>query len=133
MGGNINKVILVGRLGAEVELRTAKSGASVARFPLATSFGSGERQETDWHRVTVFGRTAERCAAWLQKGQLCYLEGRVSYRRFEKDDQVRYFTDIIAHKVEFLQRKGAGGSSKEQDHGGDNVSGVSPVAEQVPF
>ena len=103
--GTINKVILVGRLGSDPEVRTAQNGQIVVKFPLATNTGYGERKKTDWHRVTVFGRTAEACAKYLSKGSNCYLEGRISYNRYEKDNAVRYFTDVLSNSVSFLSPK----------------------------
>lgn len=112
--GTINKVILVGHLGSDPEVRTAQSGQTVVKFPLATNTGYGERRKTDWHRVTVFGRTAEACAKHLSKGSNCYLEGRISYSRYEKDNAVRYFTDVLANSVSFLGPKGAVAEGAEQ-------------------
>ncbi|MEZ0391525.1 MAG: single-stranded DNA-binding protein [Pseudobdellovibrionaceae bacterium] len=111
----VNKVILVGRLGADPELKSVGNGQSVARLNLATSESwttkEGSKQErTEWHRVVVWGRQAENCAKHLSKGRQVYVEGRLQTRNWEdQQGQKRYTTEIVASTVQFL---GAGSSTE---------------------
>jgi single-strand DNA-binding protein len=105
----INKVILVGNLGKDPELRTTQDGQKVCSFSIATSEAwtdkSGQKQEkTEWHRVTVWGRQAENCAQYLSKGRQVYVEGKLSYRQWDDKEtgQKKYATDIIANTIQFL-------------------------------
>jgi single-strand DNA-binding protein len=109
---NLNKVILMGRLGKNVETKVTPSGVTVANFSLATSESvkqkDGSRQEkTDWHNVVVFGKVGENCSKFLSKGSAVYVEGRISYRMWEKDGRKFYATDIIANNIQFLDKKEA--------------------------
>ena len=115
----VNKVILVGNLGRDPELRfTPNGGQPVANFTLATSESfnnkSGEREErTEWHRIVVWGKTAEHCANYLAKGRQVYIEGKLQTREWEdKDGQKRYTTEVVAQNMRFVGgRGGAGGAS----------------------
>ncbi len=114
---SVNKVILVGNLGRDPELRYTQSGQAVANFTLATterfSNREGERQErTEWHRIVAWGRTAELCAQYLAKGRSVYIEGRLQTREWEdKEGQKRRTTEITAQTVQFLGGgRGPGGS-----------------------
>jgi single-strand DNA-binding protein len=113
MAGSVNKVILVGRLGKDPELRSIPSGTSVAKFSLATddrfSDKAGEKQErTEWHNVVVWGKLAEICGQYLRKGKLVYIEG--SIRTDSWDDKEtgvkKYRTEIIANTMQMLEKKG---------------------------
>jgi len=106
---SVNKVILVGRLGQDPELKYTPSGAAVANFTMATSESwvdkSGQKQEkTEWHRVVVWGKLAELCQKYLQKGRQAYLEGRIQTRSWDDQasGQKRYTTEVIAQTVQFL-------------------------------
>ena len=105
---SVNKVILVGRLGQNPEVRYTPSGAAVCNFSVATNETwndkSGQKQErTEWHRVVVWGKLAELCNQYLQKGRQVYLEGRLQTRQWQdKDNQTRYTTEIQAQTVQFL-------------------------------
>jgi single-strand DNA-binding protein len=109
---SVNKVILIGNLGADPELRYANTGAAVANLRLATNEvwtdKSGEKQErTEWHRVVVWGKQAENCAKYLKKGRPVYVEGRLRTREWE--DQAgnkRYTTEIQAQTIQFLGGRG---------------------------
>lgn len=114
---SINKIILIGRLGADPETRQAQSGKAVTKFRIATDSGWGDNKTTDWHNIVTFDRTAEACAKYLTKGRMVYVEGRVSYRKWDKEDGTsQWFTDIIANDVQFLgggeDRPSSGGSSR---------------------
>jgi single-strand DNA-binding protein len=113
----VNKVILVGNLGRDPEIRYTQGGQPVANFTLATteSFTSreGKREErTEWHRIVVWGKTAELCTQYLAKGRTVYLEGRIQTREWEdKEGQKRRTTEVVAQTVQFLgSPRGAGGA-----------------------
>jgi single-strand DNA-binding protein len=137
---SINKVILIGNLGRDPELRYTQNGQAVANFTLATnerfSTKDGDKQErTEWHRIVAWGRTGELCAQYLSKGRSVYLEGRLQTREWEdKEGQKRRTTEIVATTVQFLGGRGEGGP-------GGSPSGLSdggfdagpPPADDVPF
>jgi single-strand DNA-binding protein len=113
---SINKVILVGRLGADPELRYTSSGSPVCNFSVATSEKwtdeTGDKQEkVEWHRIASWSKLAENCSKYLVKGREVYIEGRIQTRSYEdKDGLIKYITEVIAMKVEFL-----GSIEKESD------------------
>lgn len=114
MPRSVNKVILVGNVGSDPEVKTTGNGNTVASFSLATSWKRGDEEKTDWHRVSCFGKTAEIVEQYVSKGDRLYVEGRISYRQWENDEgEKRYFTDINAFEVVML-----GGSSPSGGHGG---------------
>jgi single-strand DNA-binding protein len=105
---SVNKVILLGRLGQDPELKYTPGGAAVCNFSLATteswSDKSGQKQEkTEWHRVVVWGKLAELCNQYLAKGRQAFLEGRLQTRSWDdKDGNKRYTTEILASTVQFI-------------------------------
>ena len=109
---NINKVILIGRLGRDPELRKTTAGGAVVNFSLATSETwkdktTGEKQErTEWHRVVVWGRLAEICAEYLTKGSAAYVEGKLRTSTYERDGVKHSKTEVIADEVKFLGGRG---------------------------
>jgi single-strand DNA-binding protein len=102
-----NKVVLIGRLGKDVELKELDGDKCVAKFSLATTYGFGERSVTDWHNIVVWDKAARNCAKFLSKGKLVAVEGRVSQRSWEKDGKTNYITEVIASDVKFLESSGA--------------------------
>ena len=121
--GSVNKVILVGNLGADPELKYTPSSRPLCNLRIATTDvfkdKSGQKQErTEWHRVTVWGDTAENCNKYLSKGRSVYVEGRLQTRSYDKDGQKHYATDIVADKVVFLGSGGGGGGGGERRPGG---------------
>ena len=103
----VNKVILVGRLGADPEIRYTASGMAVCRLSVATSRRYNDKQgnrqeETAWHRVDAWGKLAEICGQYLAKGKQVYIEGRLKYGSYEKDGVKHYTTDIIANTMQML-------------------------------
>ncbi len=108
----INKVILVGRLGNDPEIRYTQQGVAVTNFNMATSENwqdkAGQKQErTEWHRIVVWGKMAETCSQYLAKGRQVYVEGRLQTRQWEdKDGNKRYTTEVVAATVQFLDRAG---------------------------
>ncbi len=142
----VNKVIIVGRLGTDPEVKTISSGNTVARLSVATSENwtdrDGQRQErTEWHRVVVWGKLAELCGKYLSKGRQVYLEGRLQTRSWEdQQGQKRYTTEIVANNLQFL-----GGSSQAgaghfggPSSGEDDVQNFGPEpsfdsSDEIPF
>ena len=118
MARGINKVILVGNLGADPESRSTSSGGAVTNIRLATTDTwrdrqSGEQQErTEWHRVVFFGRLAEIAAEYLRKGRQVYVEGRLQTRKWQaQDGQDRWSTEIVANDMQMLGGRGQDGFS----------------------
>jgi single-strand DNA-binding protein len=116
MARGINKVILIGNLGADPETRAIPSGTTVANLRIATSESwrdkqSGEQQErTEWHRVALFGRLAEIAAEYLKKGSQVYIEGSLRTRKWQdKQGNDRYSTEIIGNDLQMLGGRGGGG------------------------
>lgn len=107
----INKAILVGRLGAEPEVKAAQSGKMVCRFRMATDTGFGQNKKTDWHNIVCFDRQAEFVRNYLHKGSLVYVEGRISYGQYEKDGVTFKTTDIIANTVQSLTKNDGTGAA----------------------
>jgi single-strand DNA-binding protein len=105
----MNRVVLIGRLGKDPELRYTPSGVAIAKFPLATDRRkrNGEEQPPDWHRITVWSRLAEICSQYLLKGERVMIEGRIEYGSYEKDGVKHYTTDIIAEDLEMLGSRGS--------------------------
>lgn len=107
----LNKVQIIGRLGKPVVLKYTQSGNPVASFTVATDESytdkQGQRQSvTEWHRVIVYGKTAETCEEYLDKGSLVYVEGKLRTRKYtDRNGQERYMTEINADRVQFLDRK----------------------------
>ena len=108
MASGVNKVILIGRLGGDPEVRYTTNGGAVANFNLATNESwtdkSGQKQErTEWHRVVIWGKMAELCGQYLSKGRQAYVEGRLQTREWnDKEGNKRYTTEIIAQNIQFL-------------------------------
>lgn len=116
--GSVNKVILVGNLGADPELKYTPASKAVCNLRIATTEifkdKAGAKQEkTEWHRVTVWGDMGENCQKYLSKGRSVYVEGRLQTRMWEKDGQKHYATDVVAEKVVFLG-KGEGKPSASE-------------------
>ena len=120
MAGGVNKVILIGNLGADPEVRFTPGGQAVANFRIATSESwqdkNGQKQErTEWHRIVVWGKLAELCGEYLKKGRQCYIEGRLQTREWtDKENKKNYTTEVVANTVQFLgSRDGAGAGGGE--------------------
>lgn len=108
---SVNKVILVGNLGADPEVRYASSGTAICNFRIATTRtykkDTQRVDETEWHRVVALGRTAEVCGEYLHKGRQVYVEGRLQTREWQdKDGNRRWTTEIFAERVDFLGSRG---------------------------
>jgi single-strand DNA-binding protein len=127
--GSLNKVLLIGHLGADPESRFMTSGSAVTNFNLATnetwkSTEGDTKEKTEWHRVVLFGKMAETAAEYMKKGQLVFIEGRLQTRSWEDKDKVkRYTTEILCDNFTMLGRKsddgGTGSSQKDADQEDD--------------
>ncbi|MCH8955371.1 single-stranded DNA-binding protein [candidate division KSB1 bacterium] len=130
--GSVNKVILIGNLGSDPELKYTPSGAAVTNFNVATNEvwndKDGNKQErTEWHRVVLWRKLAEIAGEYLKKGSKIYLEGRLQTRSWEDKDGVkRYTTEVVADNMTMLDAKSEGGGS------GSDVSSAPPASEAPP-
>lgn len=138
----VNKVILIGNLGRDPEIRYTPTGQAVTNFTLATSESfttrEGKREDrTEWHRIVVWGKTAENCAQYLSKGRSVYVEGRLQTREWEdKEGQKRRTTEVVAQTVQFLGGpRGGGAPGAGRDGGPDAPPGEAPpgVGDDIPF
>jgi single-strand DNA-binding protein len=138
MTRGINKVILIGNLGADPETRALPSGVTVANIRVATSEAwkdkqSGENKEkTEWHNVALFGRLGEIAGEYLRKGSKVYLEGKLTTRKWQdKQGNDRYTTEIVANEMQMLDTRG----SSESRGGGDRESAPSapPSRQETPL
>ena len=130
MARGVNKVILIGHLGADPETRAMPSGSSVANLRIATTESwrdkqSGEQQErTEWHRVALFGRLAEIASEYLKKGSQVYIEGSLRTRKWQdKQGNERYSTEIVGNEMQMLGGRGGGGAGASG--GGAGAGGTS--------
>ena len=132
---SVNKVILIGNLGRDPEVRYTANGRAVARFSLATNEvwndAEGQRQErTEWHNIIVWGKQGETCAQYLAKGRQCYIEGSIRSRSYDdKNGTKRYVTEIVAQRVRFL---GGGGGTRVAMEPEPEPSGEPPPGAQTP-
>lgn len=119
--GNLNKVMLIGRLGADPEVRYTQSNTAVATLNLATTErykdSNGEQQEsTEWHRIVAWGRLAEICQQYMKKGGQIYVEGSLQTRAWEdREGQKRYTTEVKALSIQMLDSRTDGGSGASRD------------------
>jgi single-strand DNA-binding protein len=145
--GSVNKVILVGNLGRDAELRYTPGGAAVATLNLATTEvwndKGGQRQEkTEWHRIVLWGKQAESLQEYLTKGKQIYVEGRLQTRQWDdKDGNKRYTTEIKADRITLLGGGGGGGRAAAMDragaamsHSGGDEPPMEPITDDdIPF
>ncbi len=142
MARGVNKVILIGNLGADPETRAMPSGSTVANLRIATSESwrdkqSGEQQErTEWHRVALFGRLAEIASEYLRKGSQVYIEGSLRTRKWQdKQGNERYSTEIIGNELQMLGGRGAGaggGAAGAPGAGSGTGGGRDPFPDPAP-
>lgn len=148
----VNKVIIVGRLGADPEMKAVGQGSTVTRLNVATSEtwvdkGGQKQERTEWHRIVVWGKLAEICGKYLAKGRQVYVEGKLQTRSWEDNGQKKYSTEIVANTVQFLgsanSEAGTGASANRsndsQSSGSDfNFGDFGPEptfnqSEEIPF
>ncbi len=134
MARSLNRVMLIGRLGADPEIRYTADGVAVANFRIATNrpIKKGEQweEETDWHRVVAWRRLGEVCGEYLSKGSLVYVEGQLRTRSWEdQDGNRRWTTEVIARDVILLEPKG----ERAAESGEDLEPPLPPIEDDVPF
>ena len=134
MARGINKVILVGNLGNDPEVRYANNGSAIANISVATTDSwkdknTGEQQErTEWHRVVMFNRLGEIAGEYLKKGSQVYIEGRLQTRKWQdQSGQDRYTTEIVANEMQMLGGRGGGGGGDMGGGGGGGYNAPAPA------
>ena len=132
MAEGLNKVMLLGNLGQDPELKTIAGGQAVLNLRLATTETyldrNNTRQErTDWHTVVIWGKRAEALAKFLTKGSQIFVEGRIQTRSYEKNGEKRYATDIVANNIILTGRRGGGAEAGEFGGGGGGRAPSAPV------
>jgi len=144
---SVNKVILVGNLGKDPEVRFTNTGSAVANFSIATSEvwndRDGKRQErTEWHNIVVWDKQAEHCGQYLAKGRQVYIEGSIRTRSYDdKSGNKRYVTEVVAQRIQFLGGGGGtrlapqveGGHADDMSMGGVAGGGQPPGDDDIPF
>ena len=141
----INKVILVGNLGQDPEVKFTAGGAAVTTLSIATSDSwkdkdSGmDKERTEWHRVVLWRRLAEIAGEYLKKGSKVYIEGQLQTRKWEQEGQTRYTTEIIARDIQFLDSRGSANTSNQEGAATTNEEPTPEVPESgiddddIPF
>lgn len=131
---SVNKVILIGRLGKDVELRYANNGKAVANFSMAmgeqwTDRDGKKQEKTEWANIVCWDKQAENCSKYIFKGSQVYVEGKLQTRSYDdKSGTKRYVTEVVAQQVKFLD------SRKQEQPGGDVGAGAPPLDDdQIPF
>ena len=139
MARGINKVILIGHLGQDPEVRALPSGSSIANLRIATTESwkdkqSGEfKEQTEWHTVVLFGRTAEVAAEYLKKGSQVFIEGRLRTRKWQdKTGNDRYSTEIVGQDMQMLGGRGQGGGASGGEGGRQAYAGRGSAAKEAP-
>ncbi|MEE3185828.1 MAG: single-stranded DNA-binding protein [Gemmatimonadota bacterium] len=145
MSGSLNKVMLIGNVGNDPDVRTTSSGTPIANMSLATTRkwkdGSGEQKEkTEWHRLTVWGKLVDVVERYVKKGDRLYVEGRIEYSESESDGQKKYWTNVNVFEMVMLGSTGAGGQDGGGHGGGfqgdSSPAPASPISEpddDLPF
>ena len=122
----VNKVILVGNLGKDPEVKYTQSGKAVCNFSIATTERYNKEDHTEWHNIVAWGKLAEICGEYLAKGSRVYIEGKITTRKWEdKEGITRYTTEIIAREMKML--------SKKQEEDTNNYNHPNPNDDDVPF
>ncbi len=142
--GGINKVLLLGNLGKDPEMRTLEGGVSVAKFPLATSEShkdkSGNKiEQTEWHNIVLWRNQAEFAAKYLKKGNTVFLEGKIRNRTWEDKDKVKHYTtEIVCDSISIVstansKKDETGNSQPQQNTPTDHNSGSGAATDDLPF
>ena len=133
--GTVNKVIIIGRLGKDPDMRYTPSGTAVANFSVATNYATKDQDgnwndQTEWHNVSTFGRLAEFAGEYLKKGKLVFIEGRLQTRNWEDQNGVKHYrTDIIASEMQLLGSRSEGEAATETSASAEEQT-APPAAEE---
>ena len=124
---SVNKVILIGNVGKDPEIRHLDSGVAVANFTLATSESynakNGERvTNTEWHNIVMWRGLADVVEKYVKKGSRLFIEGKITSRQYEKDGQTKYFTEIVGNNMVMLDSKGSSGNNENTNSGNTNTT-----------
>ncbi len=131
MSRSLNKVMLIGNVGNDPEIRAMGSGARVAKMSLATSYKRKDGEEkTEWHRLTCFGRLTDIVEQWVKKGDRLYVEGRIQYSQTEGEGGTKYWTDIVVNEMIMMGSGGGGGAGG--GFGGGGGGGVPDAGPSTP-
>lgn len=122
---SVNKVILVGRLGKDPESKVLSNGTAVCNFSIATSEKYKDKETTEWHNITMFGKVAEIAQQYLRKGAIVFLEGKIKTESWEKDGEKKYKTTIVCHEMKMLG--GRNDNQSSQSSIGGSVFGEEPA------
>ena len=142
MSRSLNKVMLIGNVGNDPEIRATSSGTRVGKVSLATNRSWTDRsgakaEKTEWHRLTFFGRLVDIVEQYVKKGDRLYVEGRIEYSQTEGDNGPKYWTDIVITEMVLLGSSGGGGSDFGGTSGGDirsrHVSPAPEADDDLPF
>ena len=145
MAGSVNKVILLGNLGRDPDIRATQDGNKIVNLSIATSErwkdrNSGEqREKTEWHRVVLWRRLAEIAGEYLKKGSKVYIEGQLQTRKWEQDGQTRYTTEVVGRDMQFLDSRGSSSSDSSsyddtnQDMSSQNLPDSGITDDDIPF
>jgi single-strand DNA-binding protein len=129
--GTVNKVIILGRLGNNPEVRTTQNGTVVATMSIATNDGIGEKMTTEWHRIVMFGKSAEAIQRYATKGTQLYLEGRLRTNKYQdKDGNTKYSTEIIANSFQFVGGGNSNSNNNSNSQSDSNYSNNSGYSNQ---
>jgi len=138
MARGLNKVMLIGRLGKDPDLRFTQGGMAVASFSVATSEGwtdkatNEKKERTEWHRIVAFGKLGEICGEYLAKGKQVYIEGRLQTRSWEQDGVTKYTTEIVANDMQMLDPKNATGGGAYNNQSGYSNQPQAQAPQQQP-
>ena len=139
MAKDLNKVLLIGRLGQDPELKYTQSGIAVTKFSVATSQqwkdqDGNTQDKTEWHNVVAWRRLAEICAEYLKKGSKVYLEGGLSTSSWEDENKKKHYrTEVVLNDMIMLDSKGAGGSDSSGSSAVSDISSESSKDDDLPF
>jgi single-strand DNA-binding protein len=137
MARGVNKVILLGNLGNDPDVKYTQGGMAITTLSLATTSvrkdrDGNQQEKTEWHRVKLFGKLGEIAGEYLKKGRQVYIEGRLEYGSYEKDGVKHYTTDIVGDEMQMLGGGGAGGGDRGDYSGGDRPQRSAPAQRREP-
>ena len=138
MASSLNKVLLIGNLGKDPEVRHLDNGMQVASFSLATSEtfkdkGGQKQVKTEWHRIQAWGKLSEIVEKFISKGKQVYVEGKLTTRKWQQDGKDRYSTEVVAHTILMLGKKEDGASAEQHQEKYEDAVPTGSPDEDAPF